>query len=59
MLGEVVVFASDNAALDPGERRPVYRAAELRALADLASLRPEELRQVHKAKQSFKGTILG
>lgn len=59
VLGEVVVFASDNALLDPGERRTVYRAAELRALTDLASLDPDELRQIHRAKRTFKGTILG
>lgn len=58
VLGETVVFAADNARLDPGERRTVYRAAELRALAGLASLRPGELRQVHRAKRTFKGTIL-
>lgn len=59
VLGETVVFASDNAVLDPGERRTVYRAAELRALTDLASLDPEELRQIHRVKRTFKGSILG
>ena len=56
VLGETVVFASDNAILDPGERRPVYRAAELR---ELAGLSPEDLRQIHRVKRTFQGTILG
>ncbi len=59
VLGEVVVFASDNAALDPGERRTVYRAAELRALADLASLDPDGLRRINAVKRTFKGSIRG
>ena len=32
LLDEVVLFASDNAELPRDERRPVYRAAELRRL---------------------------
>jgi hypothetical protein len=32
LLDEVVLFASDNAELSRDERRPVYRAADLRLL---------------------------
>lgn len=49
-----VVLASDNALLDPGERRPVYRAAELR---ELLGLSPSDLRQVHRVKVIFGGTV--
>jgi hypothetical protein len=51
----VVVFASDHAVLDPGERRVVYRANELR---ELVGLRPEDLRFVHRAKATFGGSIV-
>jgi TubC N-terminal docking domain len=54
-LDEVVVFASDNAVLDPGERRVVYRAAELR---ELLALKPAELRQVHEIKKTFGGSLI-
>jgi hypothetical protein len=54
VLGEVVIFASDNAIVDPGERRVVYRAAELR---DLLRIQPEGLRQIHRMKQLFRGTV--
>lgn len=53
-LGEKVVFASDNAVVDPGEQRVVYRAAELRQLHDLE---PGDLSQVHRAKKTFRGTV--
>jgi hypothetical protein len=55
VLGEPVVFASDNAIVDPGERRVVYRAAELRALVGLG---PADLRCLHRVKKIFGGTIL-
>jgi hypothetical protein len=55
MLDEAVVFASDDARVDPGERRTVYRARELRVLLGLAT--PRELRRVHEAKRLFRGTI--
>ena len=54
VLGEEVVLASDNAVLDPGERRPVYRASEALKLLGLS---PRDLRQVHAVKQTFRGTI--
>jgi len=54
VLGEVVVFASDNARVDPGERRVVYRASELREMLDLG---PNSLRQVHRVKKPFRGTV--
>lgn len=54
VLGEVVLLASDNALLDPSERRPVYRAAELR---ELLGLSPSDLRQVHRVKVIFGGTV--
>lgn len=55
VLDEVVLFASDNVRLDPGERRVVYRAAELR---ELVGLSPRDLRAVHTAKKLFGGSIL-
>ena len=55
VLGERVIFASDNALLDPGELRPVYRAHELRALLGLRD--PGELRRIHEVKKTFRGTI--
>jgi hypothetical protein len=55
VLGEAVVFASDNARLDPGERRPVYQARELRVLLGLAA--PAELRRIHDVKRMFRGTV--
>ena len=56
VLDEVVIFASDNALVDPGEQRTVYRAAELRALL---GIRQEDLRQLHQVKSTFRGTITG
>lgn len=55
LLDEVVVFASDNAIVDPGEQRVVYRAAELR---ELLGLSPKDLRAVHRVKKTFRGTVL-
>jgi hypothetical protein len=54
VLDEIVLFASDNAILDPGERRVVYRAQELR---EVLQYRPEDLRFVHNVKKVFGGTI--
>ena len=54
VLGESVVLASDNAILDPGERRPVYRASEAKALLGIG---PADLRRVHALKRTFKGTV--
>lgn len=54
VLGERVVFASDNAKLDPGERRVIYRAAELRELVGFSA---DDLRKVHSIKKMFGGTI--
>jgi hypothetical protein len=55
VLGEVVIFASDNARVDPGELRAVYRAHELQVL--LALRDAHELRSVHAAKKIFRGVI--
>ncbi len=55
LLGEVVVFGSDDARIDPGELRPVYRAHELLVLLGLTA--PAELRRVHEVKKIFRGTI--
>lgn len=55
LLDEVVVLASDNAVLDPGERRVVYRAGELQAVAGLA---PQEFQTVHAAKKAFGVRLL-
>lgn len=56
VLDEAVVFASDDARVDPGERRTVYRAHELRVLLGLTT--PRELRPVHEVKRSFRGTTI-
>jgi hypothetical protein len=54
VLDEVVLFASDNAVLDPGERRVVCRAQELR---EVLHYQPEDLVSVHNVKKVFGGTI--
>src|SRR5260370_5211039 len=46
VLSERVIFASDNARVDPGELRTVYPARELRALLGLRDL--GELRRIHE-----------
>ena len=56
VLGERVIFASENARLAPGERRPVYRAVELAALAHRRPS-PDELRRIHAVKVAFGGRI--
>jgi hypothetical protein len=55
VLEEAVVFASDDARVDPGELRTVYRAHELRVLLGLSTLR--ELRRAHEVKRLFRGAI--
>lgn len=55
LLDEVVVLASDDAVLDPGERRVVYRAAELQAMTGLT---PQEFQTVHAAKRAMDLHIL-
>jgi hypothetical protein len=55
VLGERVVFASDNTKLDPGEPLVIYRAAELR---ELVGFSPDDLRKVHAIKKMFGGTIV-
>src|ERR1700680_626508 len=55
VLGETVVLASDDACVDPGELRVVYRARELRALLGLTGAC--ELRRIHEVKRTFRGTI--
>jgi hypothetical protein len=55
VLSERVIFASDNAVVDPGELRPVYRARELRVLLGMTN--PDELRAVNNVKKTFRGTI--
>jgi hypothetical protein len=54
VLSDRVIFASDNAIVDPGELRAVYRARELRALLGLST---GELRRIHEVKKTFRGTI--
>jgi len=53
-LMEKLVFASDNAILDPGEREVVYRASELRELLGMSAT---DLRWVHQVKRVFGGAI--
>jgi TubC N-terminal docking domain len=55
VLGEAVVLASDDACVDPGELRAVYRARELRVLLGLTGAC--ELRRIHDVKKTFRGTI--
>jgi|ERR1700680_4821461 len=55
VLGEAVVLASDDACVDPGELRAVYRARELRVLLGLKEAC--ELRQIQEVKKTFRGTI--
>ncbi len=54
VLNEEVVFASDNAVIDPGERRVVYCAAELWHMREMS---PNLLRSAHEVKRIFGGTI--
>ncbi len=54
-LGEIVLFASDNAVTDPGERRCLYRVAELWETLRFDAV---SLRRVHQVKRLFRGTIL-
>lgn len=54
VLAETVVFASDNARVDPGERRVVYRAAELHQLLEVSA---EDLRHIHLTKAIFGGSV--
>jgi hypothetical protein len=53
-LKEKLVFASDNAVVDPGEREVVYRASELRELLGMGA---NDLRRVHQVKSLFGGSI--
>lgn len=55
VLEERLILAADNAHLDPGECRVVYRAGELR---ELAGLPPEDLKEVHRFKKLFRGRIV-
>ena len=54
VLDEVVVFASDNASVDPGERRVVYRASELN---ELLGLDRQSLKRIHAVKRTFRGSV--
>ena len=55
VLRQRVLLASDNAVLDPGERRVVYRAAELRQLLGVPTA---ELSRIHESKKIFGGTLV-
>ena len=54
VLQETVIFASDNAIVDPGENLVVYRASELKELVGLTS---GDLLQVHAVKKTFRGQV--
>lgn len=56
VLGETVLFCSDNALITDENRREhvVYRARELR---ELIGLSPAALRRVHEVKRVFNGSI--
>jgi len=55
VLEERLILAADNGDVEPGERRVVYRAGELR---ELAGLSPEGLQEVHRVKKLFRGRIV-
>lgn len=52
--GGPILLASDDAAIDPGERRVVYRATELR---EALGLPVTVLRELHRMKSTFGGTL--
>jgi hypothetical protein len=52
--GSPIVLASDDAAIDPGDRRVVYRAAELHVALGLPV---EVLWDLHRMKRTFAGTL--
>ena len=54
-LGETVVWAADNAEVDPECDLTVYRAAELRLMADRS---PEQMRAIHLAKGALDGELI-
>src|SRR5262249_20182118 len=54
VLGETVVFASDNAHVDRAESRPVYRAQELFELWAVVDV--GDLRRVHQQKRALVTT---
>ena len=51
-LKDDIVLAGDDAVIDPGEQRVVYRAHEL---CELAGCSPEELCQIHTIKRQYGG----
>jgi hypothetical protein len=55
LLGEVVVWAADNAEVPEDTPEVVYRESELRLLVGLA---PAEVRAIHAAKRSFDGEVV-
>ena len=54
LLDEVVVFASDNATVDPHEPCVVYTARELK---ELLAHHQHALKQMHRFKKTFRGTV--
>lgn len=55
LLGEEVLFASDNAPMGETGGRTVYRAQELSTLCHLG---PEGARAIHEVKRAFPGSRL-
>ena len=55
VLEEEVLIASDNAQLQPGETRVVYRASELTEIWDI---QPSGLRFLHQVKSVFPGSTI-
>ena len=53
-MSQEVMLTADNTTLDPGERRVVYRAAEL---VDLRGLDDQILQLVHNTKKAFHATL--
>lgn len=52
--GNSILLASDDASIDPGERRLVYRTSELR---EALGLPVTVLRDLHWMKRTFGGTL--
>jgi hypothetical protein len=54
VLGEMVVFADDDAEVPTGFEGEVYRASELRHIVGRS---PEQVRTIHATKKAFSGEL--
>ena len=55
VLGEHILWVSDNAKVPPGNTLVVYRADELKQLVGLS---PDEIRHLHAVKKELDGDLL-